>query len=155
MNDLDLFIILFSGIWCLVGGVFLAVGIGLRRSFVRREERLRTRATGTITEVVRRVSHGSDGESVSWYPIVEFTADGRRVSLESDEGGGRKRFYEGQSVEVLYDPDDPTCFRLEGRSIVSLLGRIFLAVGICCIAIGLIAALVAKAVGSRFSINMH
>ena len=142
MTDSGLFTLIFTGVWCLVGLVFIAVGIGLRRSFARREERLRTRATGTITEVVRRVSHGSDGESVSWYPIVDFEADGRRISLESDEGGGRKRFYEGQAVEVLYDPDDPACFRLEGRSATLLLGNIFLAIGLGCVAIGIAAALI-------------
>lgn len=155
MYDLDLFIIMFTGIWCLVGGVFLAVGFGLRRSLLRRDERQRARSTGRIAEVVRRVSRGSDGESVSWHPVVEFEADGRRISLESDEGGGRKRFYEGQPVEVLYDPDDPSSFHLEGRSIGALMSRIFLAVGFGCIVIGLIAALLAKGIGQRFIANMQ
>ena len=141
MTDINLFTLVFTGIWCLVGAIFTCVGIGLRRAFLRKEERLRARATGTVTEVVRRVSHSSDGASASWYPIVEFEADGRAISLEYDEGGGRKRFYEGQSVEVLYDPDDPGCFRLEGFSVIRLLGRIFLAVGLGSIAIGIVAGL--------------
>ena len=148
MTDINLFTLIFSGIWCLVGVIFTCVGIGLRRAFLRKEERLRARATGTVTEVVRRVSHSSDGASASWYPIVEFEADGRAISLEYDEGGGRKRFYEGQSVEVLYDPDDPSCFRLEGRSAVGLLGRVFIIVGLVCIALG---AAVGALVGGLFA----
>ena len=136
MSDNAAFTLIFTGVWCLVGVIFLGVGIAFRRSFLKKEERLRARASGTITEVMRRVRHGSDGASVNWYPIVEFEAEGRRISLECEEGGGRKAFYEGQPVEVLYDPDDPSCFRLEGRSATSLLGNIFLAVGLGCIAIG-------------------
>ena len=144
-----LFTVLFTGIWCLVGVIFLAIGVGMRRSFVRKEERLRGRAEGRVVEVVRREHHSSRGDSVSWYPIVEFEVDGRKVSLECDEGG-RKRHYEGQRVEVLYDPDDPATFRLEGASVTRLLGKIFLAVGIGCIAIGLISALVIAAVSSHY-----
>lgn len=142
MADGALFTLIFTGVWCLVGLVFIGVGIGLRRSFYRREERLRARAPGTVTEVVRRVSHSRDGGSVSWYPIVDFEAEGQRISLEWDEGGGRKRFYEGQAVEVLYDPDDPSCFRLEGHGATRLLGNVFLAVGLGCVAIGVVAALI-------------
>ncbi|MBQ3425448.1 MAG: DUF3592 domain-containing protein [Clostridia bacterium] len=142
MNERTLFILLFTGIWCLAGLVFLCVGIGFLRSARRREERQRARAEGVVIEVVRRVSHDRDGSSVSFYPIVEFEADGRRISLESESGGGRKRFYEGQKVQVLYDPDDPACFDLEGYGSRRLLGRISLGSGLVCIAIGTIVALV-------------
>ena len=81
--------------------------------------------------------------------VVEFEADGRRISLESDEGGGRKRFYEGQRVGVLYDPDDPTCFRLEGRSTTRLVGNIFLTVGLGCFAIGVIVGWIVNGPGAR------
>ena len=155
MSDLAIFTLVFTGVWCLVGVVFLGVGIGFRRSFLRREERLRARTNGTITEMVRRVRHGSRGASVYWYPIVEFEADGRRISLESDEGGGRKAFYEGQPVEVLYDPDDPSCFRLEGRNANQLLGNIFLVVGLGCIAIGVAVGLFVNAASPRIHFNNH
>lgn len=153
MTDSGTFTLIFTGIWCLVGAVFLCVGIGLRRSFLRKEERLRDRASGTVTEVVRRVSHGSDGDSVCWYPIVEFEADGRKISLESDEGGGRKKFYEGQTVQVLYDPDDPSCFRLEGSAIVGTLGKIMLWVGLGCVAIGVIVGVGVQAFARNFHFN--
>ena len=138
MTDVSMFTLIFSGIWCLVGLIFLGTGLFLRRVSARREERMRTRAGGKVVEVVRRA--GANG--VGWYPIVEFEADGRRVSLESQDGGGAKRFYEGQSVEVLYDPDDPTRFRLEGLDIIRLVGTIFLWVGLVAIAVGLVAALI-------------
>ena len=140
MADMSLFTLIFTGVWCLVGFVFLGVGIALRRSFYRREARLRARTSGVVTEVVRREDRSSNGVSVSWYPIVDFEVDGHRVSLEGD-GTVRKRFYDGQSVEVLYDPDDPSCFRLEGGDASRLTGSIFLAVGLVCVAVGAIVAL--------------
>lgn len=148
MSDNAVFSIVFTGVWCLVGTVFLGVGIAFSHSFRRKEERLRARATGTVAEVVRREHHGSNGGSVNWYPIVEFDVDGRTLSLECEDGGGRKVFYEGQRVEVLYDPDDPACFRLEGRSPVGLLGRVFIIVGLVCIALG---AVVGALVGGLFA----
>lgn len=147
MSDNAIFTVVFTGVWCLVGTVFLGVGIAFRRSFLRKEERLRARATGTVTEVVRREHHNTQGNSVNWYPIVEFDVDGRALSLECEDGGGRKAFYEGQRVEVLYDPDDPACFRLEGRSPVGLLSRVFIIVGLACIALG---AAVGALVGGLF-----
>ena len=153
MNNIDLFVLLFTGIWCFVGLVFLGVGAGLRRAYYRREERLRARAEGVVTEVVRKVSHGSKGASVGWYPIVEFTADGRRVSLQSGVDSGRKQYYEGQTVEVLYDPDDPSVFRLEGEDTFKLLGTIFLAVGLGCVAIGLAVGLAVKHFAPEITIH--
>ena len=149
MSDDALFILMFTGIWCLVGAVFLAVGLSARRRRRLKEERLRARASGTVVEVVRR----SSGDSVSFYPIVEFEFDGRRISLESETGGGRKRYYEGQAVEVLYDPDDPACFRLENDNAGLTVSGILLAVGIACVAIGALAALVIG--GLRTGLPIH
>ena len=142
MSDIAMFTLIFTGIWCLVGVIFLCVGLFLRKSALNREERLRARTSGTVTEGVRR--GGANG--AGWYPIVEFEADGRRLSLESRDGGGAKRFYEGQSVEVLYDPDDPACFQLEGMNTLRLVGTIFTWVGLGSIAIGLIAAVIVNGV---------
>ncbi|MBQ8110947.1 MAG: DUF3592 domain-containing protein [Clostridia bacterium] len=152
MTHSGLFTLIFTGVWCLVGVVFLAVGIGLRRRFFRMEERLRARSEGTVAEVVRRVNQGARGDSVGWYPIVEFMADGHKISLES-ASGGRKRFYEGQKVQVLYDPDDPTCFRLESDNTLRLMGGIFLAVGLGCVTIGVAVALLVKVFGGSVPIE--
>ena len=146
MFDRGLFTLIFTGTWCLVGVVFLGVGLGLRRRCLRREERQRARASGTVAEVVRRVDHASDRTSVSFHPVVAFEVDGRKISLEAADGDWRKRYCEGQGVEVLYDPDDPSCFRLEGFDPLRLLGRVFLWIGLGAVAVGLIAAVVVRAI---------
>ena len=138
MSDTAMFTLIFTGTWCLVGLIFLCVGLAMRKSALNREERLRARTSGTVIEVVR---HGG-ANGAGWFPIVEFEADGRRLSLESQDGGSARSFYEGQSVEVLYDPDDPASFQLEGMDTARLVGTIFLWVGLGSIAVGLIAALI-------------
>ena len=149
MTDTKIFILIFTGVWCLVGVVFLAVGLAFRAAFRRREERMRARAAGTVVEVVRRMS----SDSAAFYPIVEFEADGRKISLESSDGGGRKRFYEGQSVEVLYDPDDPSQFMLEGFNALAIVGKVFLIIGLACIAIGVIVGVAVNATSGGFHIK--
>lgn len=145
MSDTAMFTLIFTGTWCLVGLIFLCVGLAMRKSALNREERLRARTSGTIIEVVR---HGR-ANGAGWFPIVEFEADGKRISLESRDGGGAKRFYEGQAVEVLYDPDDPACFQLEGMNTVRLVGTIFTWVGLGSIAVGLIVALIVNGVKTK------
>ena len=137
------FIIILTGIWCLVGAIFLAIGIGIGRSGRNREERLREQTDGVILEMIRHTESHRDGTTTSWHPLVEFDCEGRRVSLEG-ESVSRKRYYEGQQVRVYYDPDDPSCFRIGNDDPSRLLGRIFTAVGAVCIVIGLAAAVLVR-----------
>lgn len=145
-----MFILIFSGIWCMMGVIFLCVALAMRRSAERKEERLRGRATGTVTEVIRRGTNGRY-TTVTFHPIVEFEADGKKVALEYADGGGRKSFYEGQTVDVLYDPDDPARFMLAGhRGETQVVSTTFLAVGLGCIAIGVVVGLIIALTGSNF-----
>lgn len=139
MSGTGLFVAIFSGTWALVGAVFLAVGIGMGRAWRRKQERLRAQADGVVLEVIRHA--GCD--SVSWRPLVEFDCEGRRISLEGD-AVSRKRYYEGQPVRVRYDPDDPSCFSIEGENGGARIGRVFTAVGAACVAVAVIAALLAQ-----------
>lgn len=138
MSDMRVFFAIFCGVWAIIGVVFLAVGLGLRRSWTHREDHLRGRTEGTVLEVIRHESHSSDGTSVSWRPLVEFDCDGRRISLETKESVSRKKYYEGQRVMVLYDPDDPSAFRIEGDTSGRTGYRVFIAVGLGCMAIALV-----------------
>ena len=142
MSGIAVFFGIFCGVWAIIGIVFLAVGLGLRRSWVNQGERLRGRADGTVLEVIRHDTHSYRSTSTSWNPLVEFDYEGRRISLEAKDGVSRKKYYEGQRVTVLYDPDDPASFRIEGDETGRTLYRVFTAVGAACLAVALIAAAV-------------
>ena len=142
MFDAALFAIIFSGIWTLVGSVFLAIGLGMRRHWQAREERLRGQADATVLEVIRHTHQSSGGSGTSWNPLVEFDYEGRKISLEADEGVSRKKYYEGQRVSVRYDPDNPAAFRIEGENAMRLLYRVFIGVGAGCLAIAAVSAVI-------------
>jgi hypothetical protein len=77
---------------CLIAGVYF--------TFFQSRGFLKT--TGTITELR---SDTTDGNTV-YFPTVEYTVDGKTYTGELDTGSGSYRV--GQTVTILYDPDDPT-----------------------------------------------
>ncbi|HUI56914.1 MAG TPA: DUF3592 domain-containing protein [Bryobacteraceae bacterium] len=90
-------------------GVFLFVGLGLlaggvlaiqhTRHFVRNA----VLAQGVVTENVR-----PGGGRAVYYPRVRFrTAGGRQISFLSSGGSNPPAYRVGESVTVLYDPQDP------------------------------------------------
>ncbi len=60
------------------------------------------RTTASMTDV----RMDSTGESVVYYPTVEYTVDGKTYTTELDTGSGSYRI--GQTISVLYDPNNPS-----------------------------------------------
>ena len=60
------------------------------------------KATASITDV----RMDSTGESTIYYPTVDYTVDGKTYTTELDTGSGSYRI--GQTLSVLYNPDNPT-----------------------------------------------
>jgi hypothetical protein len=96
--------------------VFVAVGLGLvvggavwavlTIRFVEKAERV----TGTVVDISRE--RDSEG-SVFFHPVVRFTVDQRTITFRSSSGSGNPPVI-GDSVDVLYDPDDPQDAKLAG-----------------------------------------
>ena len=121
----------------IVGSVFAGVGtlftvIGVvnaldTRSFVTTA----IPAQGTVIDVVRRSSSDSDGDvSYAYYPVIKFTpSSGAANIFESNTGSNPPSFSKGQTVEVLYNPQQPNSARI--NSWFSLWGfpAIFIGVG--------------------------
>ena len=86
---------LFAGI---LAAVVMIVGVYMTffqsRGFVK--------ATASITDV----RMDSTGESMVYYPTVEYTVDGKTYTKELDIGSGSYRI--GQVISVLYDPNNPS-----------------------------------------------
>jgi hypothetical protein len=90
--------------------LFLAIGLILLAIGARvtlRNLSFRRHASATAGVVVDNVwSQGSDSVA---HPKVEFrTGSGRVVTFIASVGSQPPSFHEGESVTVLYDPDDPT-----------------------------------------------
>jgi hypothetical protein len=97
---------------CLALGVVLLVGSAIAFVHTKRFVSGSERATGTVIDLSSRTD--SDG-TVVYHPIVRFTtAEGRTVQFVSGSGSSPAAQSEGDSVEVLYDPDDPQDAKLSG-----------------------------------------
>ena len=66
------------------------------------------KTTASITDV----RMDSTGESAVYYPTVEYTVDGKTYTTELDIGSGSYRI--GQTISVLYDPNNPSAAHDDG-----------------------------------------
>lgn len=111
-----------------IGGVFLLCA-GISASNTRNFHATALQAQGTVTGFKETRSRDEDGsESISYYPIVVFTAlrtaqgdsleyridEGRKVTFTAGVGSGDKAYEIGETVPVSYAPDAPEDARLDG-----------------------------------------
>jgi hypothetical protein len=128
-------VLLLVGFGLLLVGSLLLVGAYF---LYRRTARFRQRAVsteGVVTDF--KTGTDDDGDSV-YYPIFQYRApSGQEYTICSNTGTNPPGFKKGQSVGVLYDPDQPTEARLDTfvqlwltTIIVSGLGSLFAIFGI-------------------------
>lgn len=91
------------GILALLGAIFLSIGIGVTVSRKNKRRKCTAEATGVIVEYRRRRNAFN---RASLFPVIEFTADGKNVRVESHFGSTNPEFAPGDSVVVCYDPND-------------------------------------------------
>lgn len=98
------------GMFVVLGGIFAVAGLrGVLHwnSFRRRA----VTCTGLVTEIrAKAESRGSDATNRTiYYPVLAFrTVDGKEVQTQAQNGSSPTLLKEGQQVNVLYDPKDPT-----------------------------------------------
>ncbi len=101
-----------AAVFAAVGLFLVFAGIRSRRAgsaFAGRAQRAPGVVTGLHSRVATRSSTGT-----TLFPVVRFTLpDGRVVEAESSIGSTPPAAREGDSVTVLYDPDEPTVVLLE------------------------------------------
>ncbi len=82
--------------------------------------------TGTVTALVVRPPAGSaratDRRMISRAPTVHYEVGGRGYDYTAAHGRYRPRVSVGQTVTVLYNPDDPAQARLRGEGQVLVPG---------------------------------
>lgn len=138
MSDKILFIILFSGIWCFVGIVFLIVS-KIISSVQKRKERVCTsKAIGTVIDTVRSSSNGN-GHYGAWYPIIQYiTARGENIVKRSLTGANPPKYKRGENVYIHYNPNRAEEFYIDGDGAADILKKVFLIVGILAVMIGVV-----------------
>src|SRR5215510_14579869 len=89
---------------CLLGASFAALMFFIKRARYRRW----VRASGTVTELIRRESTDPDRPSVTFSPRVSFrTATGQTSEFVSSVSSSPSPRL-GDTIAVLYDPSDPS-----------------------------------------------
>ena len=95
------------------GWIFLFVGISAIRERRAREIREHTLTTGSIVDYVRKETKTKRGVGVSWKPVIEFAANGRKYRLEYENNMLPDGHPVGEAVAILYDLSEPSHFHLE------------------------------------------
>ena len=119
--------------------MYLVIGIGLFGggiySFLSTRDFIGEAASANGVVVGLEREQDADGND-SYYPRVQFEANGRSYQFRGQVGSGRGTFRVGEQVEVLYDPADPHHARI--NSFVQLwffpmflggIGVVFTAIG--------------------------
>jgi hypothetical protein len=94
------------GLGLLLGA--LALGVNTRKFIATAKH-----AEGTVTELIQK--RDSDDGSITFTPIVRFETDGgASVSFTSSFSSNPPSYSVGETVGVLYAPDDPNDARING-----------------------------------------
>jgi hypothetical protein len=121
-------------VFALAGPVLIYHGIRSLRADSR-FQRIAQRAVGVITEV--RADHST--RTSHYYPIVRFNLpDGRTVEAAATQGAAPGSGSEGDQVNLLYDPENPTDIRIAGflgsgqmgGVVMIIIGAMFLLMGV-------------------------
>ncbi|MBR2176074.1 MAG: DUF3592 domain-containing protein [Clostridia bacterium] len=142
MKDKLMFTAMFSGIWCLVGMIFLIIGLAML-NYRKRKERICTSKTyGTVRDLVQHRSHSSSGGySSSWHPVFEYHIGELTFIKESSYGSSRPKYAIGQNVEICYNPENYHEYYIAGDTLPRTLAVIFTIVGLAAILIAVFSAI--------------
>lgn len=117
-----------------VGGwILLAVGILFRRRWLRKQEQERVRATG----VVVGYAGNAPANSRRCTPIIEYTAEGQTLRAPCKGPFEREKYPVGETLDILYDADDPTRFHQDADEDIPV-GRGLVRAGLVWIAVAAI-----------------
>lgn len=119
-------------VFAIVGACMLAGAFALYSSTSSFLERAVT-TQGTVVELIR--SRSSD--SISYYPIVEFTTtSGHAVEFQSNSGSNPPSYNRGEQVSVIYESSAPESAKIDsffslwgGATIVGGIGLVFGLIG--------------------------
>ena len=107
--------------------LFLAAGGYLLVTDLKKRKKCSVSSTATLVEVKSSVRKGRR----NYRPVYEFIASGRHIRGDGDvlSSRSRKKFQIGDSVEILYNPDNPEEFRVQGKIGVLVCAVILLVFG--------------------------
>lgn len=141
MNNKWLSIILFSGIFSLIGFIFFLIGLLMFRHINKKEKRCILKTYGIVKDVVKHKSYNSDSVKGSgYYPVFEYHVGDVTITKESAYGSGKPRYKKGQNVEIYYNPQKCSEYYIKDDKLPHILAKVFTIVGAVLIGIAFISA---------------
>ncbi len=119
--------------------LFLLVFIGIGIFVISKGNHLRKACTvEAIAKVVeiRTTTSAEDGDS--YYPVLEYNANGQIMREESSIGSSNQKYQINDNVDILYNPENPKEFLIKGEFDIRILGIIFVVMGIIALPIVII-----------------
>lgn len=143
------FVIIFGGIFSLLGFVFLTVGILMLKNKKKKELNCTSQTYAKVIDLIKRENNNNyDGYySTSWHPVIEYTIGTQKIVKESPYGNYKPKYEIGQDVELFYNPENYNEYYIKGDNILELVGTIFATVGVILIMIGI-------AFGAMFGLSL-
>lgn len=128
---------LIPGIFLAVGFIFIVVYFAIICVVRNREKNCVAYAVGTVVDLWKESDRDADGRRViRWFPVYEYYAEGRRMTVKSFVGNASKEKYRiGQKAELYYDPFHPEKIYVPQER-PKILAVIFLIVGIVLLLMG-------------------
>ena len=138
MEDKLMFIAIFSGVWCLIGVIFLMVSWIISAVVADKKKNCTSKAVGTVTDMVRGTSYYDRRHSMrGFHPVVQYTtARGETLTITSPVSTNPPKYKVGDTVHIKYDANKPEKFYIDGDNTINIVKTVFLFVGLGCCAIG-------------------
>lgn len=128
---------------CVIWGiVLLAFGVISIIKELKRSARCTEHTPGYVVDVIKDQRINDDGNKTKRYsytPVFEYMIDGKTFRSQSNVSTGDKYEYKiGDSVNILYNPQQPDEFLIKGKSkksgigfgvVLTLLGILIIALG--------------------------
>ena len=131
-----MFILIFTGVWVLLGIIFLTIAIVMYFVQKKKTEVCTAKTIDTVTDVVHR-SAGNPRYS-SWHPVIQYTtATGEIITKATAYGTNPPQYSVGDTVHIHYNPKKADEFYLSDDKVGKIVRIVFMWVGIGMLFIGI------------------
>ena len=144
LDDFHFVMILMSGIFGLLGVIFLCIGLGFTANRNKKKRVCTAKAIATIVGFRRDTTSRNRiditqevRKNQNNFPVVEFVANGKPVRLTSHFGQTNPPYRVGEQVELYYDPNNYKRYYIVGDKPQKILAIVFTSVGAGMIALAL------------------
>ena len=111
----------------IVGIVFVGVGIFLYTHGAHLKKVCTSSNQATVVDFEQDIDNESN--SITYYPIVEYEVNGKKYNSRYSTGDTTHKYSVGQKITILYNPDNPNEYYIEGDNSDNIGAYICIGVG--------------------------